>query len=468
MSIDWAAFLSAWEASAGSEARRQPPATDEAIAAAEARLGVALPTDYAALCRVSNGWADPKNHPVYAIRPLERIGWYPQESPESFKIWSRSFKTKLTDAAYLNYASHAEDSTPSHLKHALLLAGGEEGDEVDAGDLVLNPQVIHGDGAWEAILITSWTPGATRSRDFTSLMIEQAANLFNVRPFREAHRVGWDPRATRFFSGSIGSARRKGRLADIPDADALLATARDGKFREKMRAIKSMCASDDPRVSAFLRETLATAEDERFRNAAVKAMVPRGDPESVQLLAEAAWARGAASNFAAAALCNIPGGAGITALRGGLERDPESFRFAASTLILAKDSDAMQRVLEVALREPDGGASASGFETSFEHAWYAIGLSDELMKRAIEQGLRSTRPIVRLKAARQQVYLLEAANDPAFRERAFAELVEAAAGCPNPPPDLEDAERIARQWHESRDREMERVKRLVAEEHADA
>ena len=49
MSINWTDFLFAWDNAPGTAMIRNPPATDEAIAAAEARLGIELPVDFAAL-----------------------------------------------------------------------------------------------------------------------------------------------------------------------------------------------------------------------------------------------------------------------------------------------------------------------------------------------------------------------------------------------------------------------------------
>ena len=415
MSIDWAAFLSAWEASAGSEARRQLPATDEAIAAAEARLGVALPTDYAAFCRVSNGWADPENHPVYAIRPLERIGWYPQEASESIECWSSSIESQLTDAAYLNYASHAHESVPSHLKHALLIAGGDaEVEEIDAGDLVLNPQVVHNDGSWEAILITSWNPGPYRSRDFTSLMIEQAESLFDVRPFREEHRKGWSPRETRFFIGAIGSAERKSRPAEIVDADTLLGAAATGSQAKRVEAIKAMAVVDGSRISRFLREVLGSMEKLPLRRAAAEAMASRGDMEAVELLRRVLQEEGPTlRNAAFAALAATPGEDARAALRTQLTPGSGNFSDAAYFLHGVRDEEAIARLEDIAMDADAGGAS--------DTAWDVLA-GGETPARLMQRALSSPSPLIRVRAAYTNALTRKALHDPVEREKALAVL----------------------------------------------
>lgn len=48
MGINWTEFFHAWDQASGTAMVRNPPATDEAIAAAQARLGSELPADFAA------------------------------------------------------------------------------------------------------------------------------------------------------------------------------------------------------------------------------------------------------------------------------------------------------------------------------------------------------------------------------------------------------------------------------------
>src|SRR3954467_5085835 len=63
-----------------------PPASDEQIVAAEARLKIPLPPSYKEFLRVSNGWG--RTSPaIDRVWGTEEIGWFRKNDPQ----WVRSF-----------------------------------------------------------------------------------------------------------------------------------------------------------------------------------------------------------------------------------------------------------------------------------------------------------------------------------------------------------------------------------------
>lgn len=110
-----------------------PPATDADIAAAEHRLGAALPPSYRAFLAVTNGW------PVTwlgfgALRATTDIGW-------------------LRDLEPVTPASSSDTSDgPTWMQRALLLSTG-------ADHVLLDPTHPRGDGEWAARTVASWANG---------------------------------------------------------------------------------------------------------------------------------------------------------------------------------------------------------------------------------------------------------------------------------------------------------------------
>src|SRR4051812_4520962 len=64
-----------------------PGATDEHIAAAEARLGIGLPPDYREFLQTSNGWRW-TNSFIERIWPVEEIRWLRSSDPDIITDWS--------------------------------------------------------------------------------------------------------------------------------------------------------------------------------------------------------------------------------------------------------------------------------------------------------------------------------------------------------------------------------------------
>ena len=137
-----------------------PPAGEELLATAEARLGTRLPPSYRSFLAVSNGFLQP-DLIVPRLRPADEIGWYGDIEPESVAIW----------------AEFAEPGEPiGRLAGCLQVSDAElVGDAV----YLLDPTRRAGDGEWDAYFFASWVPGVERYPSFHALMEAQREQLVN-------------------------------------------------------------------------------------------------------------------------------------------------------------------------------------------------------------------------------------------------------------------------------------------------
>jgi hypothetical protein len=78
----WREFLTG----PGTEWPETQPADEDAIRAAEQRLGVPLPPSYRNFLLVSDGWADMATI-AGTLRKVDAIGWYPEVDPEMWTAW---------------------------------------------------------------------------------------------------------------------------------------------------------------------------------------------------------------------------------------------------------------------------------------------------------------------------------------------------------------------------------------------
>jgi hypothetical protein len=114
------------------------PATAEAIAAAEARLGVRLPPGYRNFLLVTDGWSDVVHHKVEELLGVAGIGWLPEVEPELWDAW---------------WPEVLDDEEGALLKRCLLVSGNGNGDSwlLSADDVAEN-------GEWTAY---EWWAGDT-------------------------------------------------------------------------------------------------------------------------------------------------------------------------------------------------------------------------------------------------------------------------------------------------------------------
>ncbi len=141
-------------------------ATEDQIAALEARIGARLPPSYRQFLAVTNGWRDTGAF-IYKMWSVEEVDWFRVRNKEWIDIWN-----SMGD----------DDLGPSEgreMKTAL-----EISDTGDSAILLLNPQVITSEGEWEAWFFSNWGPGADRYPSFWELMQEQ----YDVMTSSIAHR----------------------------------------------------------------------------------------------------------------------------------------------------------------------------------------------------------------------------------------------------------------------------------------
>ncbi|MGF7235069.1 MAG: SMI1/KNR4 family protein [Frankia sp.] len=106
------------------------PATEEAVRAAEERLGVRLPPSYRNFLLASNGW---RNIDVLLndLLNVEEIGWFSALAPELYEIWSDD--------------EESDEESEDWLRQCVLLSGPADGD-----CWYLDASVIQPDGEWTA------------------------------------------------------------------------------------------------------------------------------------------------------------------------------------------------------------------------------------------------------------------------------------------------------------------------------
>jgi len=178
-SREWQALLEEWSAQAVKRAAAEvrpgplsglgaPGATEAELAAAEARLGRALPPSYRSFLACTNGLRQPMDFtPARGghLWPADRIEWFRVRNADLIAAYS-NVKLAIPDQLYFVYGPEQD---PAYLRTEYLpelLEISHDGD----GFYLLNPQVVGPDGEWEAWFFASWHPGAQRHRSFAELM----------------------------------------------------------------------------------------------------------------------------------------------------------------------------------------------------------------------------------------------------------------------------------------------------------
>ena len=139
----------------------EPPASEQEIAAAEARLGIGLPPSYRAFLRVSNGWSHP-NAFVMQLAGVAEIGWTGEIAPDLVSGWARGVAEA---AAQFGAPPPAPEDL---LGQTLLINRPHEMD--DNAYIMLNPKGMHG-MEMEGWFFSSWNPGAEVHPSFWHLMV---------------------------------------------------------------------------------------------------------------------------------------------------------------------------------------------------------------------------------------------------------------------------------------------------------
>jgi hypothetical protein len=138
-----------------------PPADEDAIMAAERRLGLVLPPSYRSFLLVSNGWSHP-NPFVARIAPVEAIGRTRDLAPDLVEGVARG--RALAEAQFGKPPAGPDDDLP------LTVLINQPHEDDDAASFMLNPCRTT-EGEMEAWFFSNWNPGAKACPSFWDLMV---------------------------------------------------------------------------------------------------------------------------------------------------------------------------------------------------------------------------------------------------------------------------------------------------------
>ncbi len=164
----------------------EPPAAEEAIAAAELRLGLTLPPSFKAFYRVSNGWHWP--HPdvrmILAVEGIERLGDSNNKNIAAFvdgSLYQLYYMTKGHEAAE-RLGHHAASELGLEVAAELLPPDDPlrnvaamveislEEPPMSEALMLLDPTNASADGEMQVLLSSNWTVGLPSEGNFWEFM----------------------------------------------------------------------------------------------------------------------------------------------------------------------------------------------------------------------------------------------------------------------------------------------------------
>ena len=164
-----------------------PPASDEQIRAAEARIGRRLPPSYRAFLQVSNGWTL-LNHFHWHLWSTDEIDWFRVRNQDWIDAyvcyldpdeWDGPYS--VPDAEYFNYGTMPHGEGQGEARFEYLPSMLEVSEVGDSAILLLNPEVVSPDGEWEAWEFATWAATPTRYRSFWEMMECLHAQFLHLR-----------------------------------------------------------------------------------------------------------------------------------------------------------------------------------------------------------------------------------------------------------------------------------------------
>ncbi|UJW35519.1 SMI1/KNR4 family protein [Saccharothrix sp. AJ9571] len=174
-----------------------PPATEEAVAAVEARLERRLPPSYRDFLLTTDGWRHAGQF-VWRLRDTSDVDWLCVLEP----FWEESWEDEKM------------------LAHGVLISR-----DADAGILFLDPDDVDENGEWAAYSLFSWhAEPPTRFPSFTALMEDLYAEFHQMRKPAGETRDQWDAEVER--------ARLLALAGEVDEAEAVLVKADEfGRIR---------------------------------------------------------------------------------------------------------------------------------------------------------------------------------------------------------------------------------------------
>lgn len=179
---DWERLLSGWTADAVRRAEvdptagrfsglGSPSAAEEALLAAEARLGCRLPPSYREFLKCTNGLRQPREYvPARGgnFCSSDEIDWFRVRNQDWIDAYMESATGTIPDELYFVYGPEQEpyNLRCEYLEHTLEISTGG-----DASVYLLNPKIVGPNREWEAWFFANWHPGARRYRSFAEMML---------------------------------------------------------------------------------------------------------------------------------------------------------------------------------------------------------------------------------------------------------------------------------------------------------
>lgn len=200
------------------------PATEEEIAAAEARLGVSLPPSLRAFLAVTNGWRDAGNF-IYQLASTAELGWLRDLDPG----WIDGFGAAM-DEGLDEDDDEYEGVTPT-LRRALQLSL-----DGDVAVMFLDPGDVDADGEWAGYWLASWSgEGPERFDSFYDLMYGQYKSFHALDHPAGETRDRWDAKIEQARLDALGGDV-DGPLAVLAEAEEF-GRERAGLLRFQMLAM---------------------------------------------------------------------------------------------------------------------------------------------------------------------------------------------------------------------------------------
>ncbi|MDI5975093.1 SMI1/KNR4 family protein [Amycolatopsis magusensis] len=231
--MDWGPWLRRWseewvsvaeERELDPEVARErwlgfPPATEEAVAAVEARLERRLPPSYRDFLLTTDGWRHAGQF-VWRLRDTSDVDWLSVLEP----FWEESWE------------GFDEDLSPegeSYFSRGLLISR-----DADAGILFLDPGDVDENGEWAAYSLFSWrAEPPTRFPSFTALMEDLYAEFHQMRKPAGETRDLWDAEVER--------ARLLALAGEVDEAESILRKADEfGRVRATVLLVQLLLLQD--------------------------------------------------------------------------------------------------------------------------------------------------------------------------------------------------------------------------------
>jgi hypothetical protein len=182
------------------------PASEEEIAAAEARLGVSFPPSLREFLAVTNGWRDAGNF-IYQLAGTAELGWLRDLDPG----WIDSFGAAMDEG--LDEDDEYEGVTPM-LRRALQLSL-----DGDAAVMFLDPGDVDADGEWAGYWLASWAGEGPRwFASFYDLMYGQYKSFHALDHPAGETRDQWDAKIEQARLDALGGDV-DGPLAVLKEAE---------------------------------------------------------------------------------------------------------------------------------------------------------------------------------------------------------------------------------------------------------